>query len=452
MSHSRETDNEEPLFQFDSYEGLVGAAPPEERSASRSTSSRFNPSISHFSLSTPNLLTYLPDQATLQEMAEQLGNEADKGKGPSQPVLIRTHTTQSPHDTFDVGSSSSAYFSMESMAYSSSSPLASSSFDLHAIPTPLDDIYQRLMIPGYDDPVIPGSYETASNAVSGSVSGKGKARELAPMLPPLQFTPTELGYDKAAWPSPAAGPSSYGSSSGSATESTLNANMAARAAGPSQSPPMIRRMPSRRRSFSNLSTRSMRALAPLRATSKTTGNLARRILQRSKAGTSPSTPGTATPRGNLTEDALSVGQGSCLMPWRSIQSKDEPPLPYLDWDAQLRDKLPVYNGKDFKGKGRSYSSPYPLSALDIIPVALTSVLKPIIIPPRKFFDESLPRELRLSVLSSLVALHEEEHARMVLTTDWSVTRASSNKCKYVGKEKGLRELVKFSRVSRYSHR
>ncbi|KAF7972206.1 hypothetical protein HWV62_18696 [Athelia sp. TMB] len=450
MSRSREADNEEPLFQFDSYESPVGAATPVEPSSTRPTSSRVNLSISQFSLSTPNLLAYRSDQTTLLEMTEQILSGADKGKGPSQPVLIRASTTQLSHDTFDVGSSSSGYFSMEGMSYSPSSPLASSSFDLQAIQTPLDDIYYRLTIAGYSDPVAPGSCEAPADAAGGSASGKGKARELAPMLPPLQFTPTEFGYDKAAWPSPGlispgAGPSSYGSALGSmGVESTLNANMAARAAVPSQSPPAVRRMPSRRHSFSNLSTRSMRgALSPL----KTTGNLARRLMQRGKSGTSPSTPGTATPR-NVAAIDYEVGQGSCLTPWRSGPGKDTPPVPFLAWDAQLNDKLPVYNGKEFKGKGRSYSSPYPLSALDIIPVATTDVFKPIIIAPRKFFDEMLPRELRLRVLSSLISLHEEEHGRMVLAKEWSVTRASSSRYKFVGKEKAVRELVKFSRVSR----
>lgn len=390
-------------------------------------------------------------------MNEQTESGVGKGKGTSQPIFIRPQAVEAPHENFDMGlpGTSGGYVSHGSMSYSPTPPFSSSSFDLQSIPTPLDDIYQRFMIADYEDLMLPEPGENASNIASGSATGKGKARELAPMIPPLQFTPTEFGYDKAAWPSPGLitphpGPSSYESGSGSVMESNFSANMIIQASGPSQSPPpIVRRMPSRRRSFSNISTQSMFAMSPVKTTSRT-GNLARKLLQRGKAGASPSTSGTTTPGGNLIQDDLLVGQGSCLMPWRSIQTKDSPPVPFLNLEAKLHQQaLPVYNGRELKGKARSYSSPLPFSALDIIPSAPTDVFKPIVLAPRKFFDEMLPRELRLSVLSSLIDLHEAEHARIMPTDDWSVTRASSTRNRWVGREKGARELVKFSRVSCY---
>lgn len=198
--------------------------------------------------------------------------------------------------------------------------------------------------------------------------------------------------------------------------------------------------------------------------SKGPSNLARKLLFRSRPGstaTSPvHTPGAATPSGHIVDGDYAVGQGNCLMPWRS-DSKSQmrstpPPLPFFDLDAKLdHHTLPVYGRSqtatvDLKGKGRSLSSPFPLSALDIIPTVPQDVFTPIPIIPRNFFDEVLPRELQLRVFLSLISLHEIEHERTILDGEWSVSRASSSKNKWVGREKGFRELVKFSRVSNKS--
>jgi len=127
----------------------------------------------------------------------------------------------------------------------------------------------------------------------------------------------------------------------------------------------------------------------------------------------------------------------------------------LNLEAKLdQQTFPVYRRSqkvvDLKGKSRSYSSPLPLSALDIVPSATTNVFTPIPIIPRNYFDEALPRELRLRILSSLLSLHEEEHDRIVREGYWTVMRASSSKNKWVGRNKGIRELVKFRRVSNAS--
>jgi F-box/leucine-rich repeat protein 2/20 len=119
-------------------------------------------------------------------------------------------------------------------------------------------------------------------------------------------------------------------------------------------------------------------------------------------------------------------------------------------EAKLEQQaLPVYHRSekavDLMGKGRSYSSPLPLSALDIIPSAPTGIFAPIPIISRNYFDEVLPRELRLKELSSLIVLHEAEHDRVVRESNWFVMRASSSKRKWIGIERVIRELNKFSR-------
>lgn len=464
MNHTHDLDNEEPLFQFDSYDVPVDIA----SNPTHSDLGDLTHNISPFALSSPTVLDHTLDRTIALEMDGQdvsVVPEDGKGKGVSKPVPIRLQIN-SMRDNFDMGSSTGGCVSQPGTSYAHSSPLTSSAFDIN---TPLDDIYQRLMIPGQEDPVpIPGSFDDESQIASASLLDKGKAKDLAPTLPPLQFSPTEFGYSKADWPSPeliapTSGPSSYGSGYGTVIESNINLTLAPDNDSLSQN--VIRRMPSRRRSFSNLSTHSTRSMAALSmsrvkvkfGTSKGPGNLARKFLFRSRPGSSasspPPTPGIITSGANVFDREFAVGQGNCLMPWRNdykSQAGDVPPVPYLNLEAKLdQQTLPIYrrrhNAVDLKGNRRTYSSPLPLSALDIIPTVLTDVFTPIPIISRNYFDEMLPRELRLRVLTSLVALHEAEHDRAVKEGDWTVMQASKNR--WVGKDKAVRELVKFSRVS-----
>ncbi|KAF8527680.1 hypothetical protein JB92DRAFT_3093191 [Gautieria morchelliformis] len=66
------------------------------------------------------------------------------------------------------------------------------------------------------------------------------------------------------------------------------------------------------------------------------------------------------------------------------------------------------------------------------------------------FNDTLPTELQLAVLKALVSIHEEEHQRAERGEGhdqlWTVRVAS--KTRWVGRDKGLRELVKLGRVSK----
>jgi F-box/leucine-rich repeat protein 2/20 len=143
----------------------------------------------------------------------------------------------------------------------------------------------------------------------------------------------------------------------------------------------------------------------------------------------------------------SVGQGSCFLPGcgdlRSIDRDFSPDALY---------EVPVARPSDaaiLKGKGRSYSSPFPLasSPLDIISAPELNPLSPTRVEVRDFFDEMLPRELKLHIFASLMSAHEADFHRMSLGTHWSALKASSTKNKWVGRDKGLRELIKLGRVS-----
>ncbi|KDQ14521.1 hypothetical protein BOTBODRAFT_109910 [Botryobasidium botryosum FD-172 SS1] len=62
------------------------------------------------------------------------------------------------------------------------------------------------------------------------------------------------------------------------------------------------------------------------------------------------------------------------------------------------------------------------------------------------FDNRLPRELKLGIFSTLVDSYEIEHARDIREGRWTTARAGKEK--WVGRDAGLKELVKISRVSR----
>ena len=463
MSQSHEADDEEALFQFDSYEGFTNGsggaveAPHSSISSSHAYRTRTRDvthKLSPFTLSSPDLTSHTPDQTIMDERDT---SGSGKGKGISLPMPIR------PLDTIGRDDFGSAESSSEVHADTHSSPLPATSFDIQ---TSLDDVYRSIMNADQVSTFLPVSSRPGSpfDDETDVLPGKGKARDLAPMLPPLEFSPTELGYSRTDWPSPGPntptpGPSSYGSGCGSVVESSIdliitNENIN-RGLPHSPPPPIIRRMPSRRRSFSNLSIHSTRsALSITRIKGKfgsTHGNLARKLLSGKRAGSSTTspvqTPGATTSGGYLVDGDVRVEQGSCFMPWRNDTKKERPPpIPFLDLDTQLaQQRLPIYT--DFKGKSRSHSLPLPASALDIIPAVPPDVFTPIPTEVNNYFDDLLPRELRLRILVSLVTMYEEGHDKTIQEGDWTVSRASSPKSKWVGKDRGFRELVKLSRVS-----
>lgn len=97
-------------------------------------------------------------------------------------------------------------------------------------------------------------------------------------------------------------------------------------------------------------------------------------------------------------------------------------------------------------KGRSNSLPEPLSAFDYIPTSSLDIYEPIPLVIRNYFDDELPRELRLRVFRSLVEVHELDFQRMVANGKWTTSKASSSTGQWVGRAKGIRELFKLSRV------
>ncbi|KAG1757045.1 hypothetical protein EDB19DRAFT_6007 [Suillus lakei] len=307
--------------------------------------------------------------------------------------------------------------------------------------------------------------------MNASLPGKGKGKDLAYTLPPLLFSTSDLEYRTINWPSPnpgsptpTAGPSSYGSTHTSppCTSSSLSHSGSQAPEGSVQQLPGLTRVPSRRRSLSNLSIHSTRSLAArsmsrikvkLGSSSKGPGNLARRLLFRNKASAA-ATSIDLSPAGSVSDpflgDLITAGQGNCPPSWKS---SDFEPCPHLEFPSDTRTHVQQSSDgpeslSSITGKGRSYSSPLPQSVFDIIPRGNSDVFASVPLALQNLFDEALPRELKLQVFSALISLHEDEFQQWKSSGRWTALKASSSKYRWVGRDRGMRELVKLSRVSK----
>ncbi|KAJ7216784.1 hypothetical protein B0H12DRAFT_1329471 [Mycena haematopus] len=371
-----------------------------------------------------------------------------KGKGVSRPVPIPAAAAADPYDLFDVGgarlvatavnstppspphhpshleakevcSSSSVHdphdiFDMSEASSGHAFPSFSSRFS-PVCPSPIDSIEQSSTSMEHDD----------SSEPTGK--GKGKEKEQPPTLPALTFSPTEFGYVHTNWPSPAvvdaatAGPSSFGPSSYSSL------GPADLISSPSPPPPVLSTPLSATRPLCR--RRSLPSLAPNPKSKfrlKAPSTLARRLLFRKYDGDACPTPPSSPTDGR----DLDLGAGTCFAPWRNDYALA---LEYQDIPAL---------------QGRAASLPFPVSALDLIPSINGDVFDPIPLFVPNYFDEVLPRELRVYILLALIAVHEADHTRALRDNQWTVAKASSSKNKWVGRDKALRELVRFSRVSK----
>jgi F-box and leucine-rich repeat protein 2/20 len=406
------------------------------------------------------------DLPTSEELTDtdQVEEVVGKGKGVTKPMPIRAPITID-RDLFDITYSGDDPPSTSHDPHQSfflSQP-ASSSF------TPLFDDNPQEFYPNA------GVLSNASESAFDQWKGKGRAVEHPPTLPPLVFSPTEFGYGQLSSQSPvltssSPEPSSYGSNYGlSIACSTTNNEPRTRESGvPDTVPrpptpsnighPVIKRMPLRSRSLSNLSIYSTRSLAA-RSMSRikfrfsrpnTPSTLTRKLLFKRTADKSENSSPSIINIDQTAGDGADAGMNSF---WRTNFKVDELDsaitqlssfrLPDTDSEPSKAFFCPT---SPLKHKGRSNSSPLPLSALDYIPVTTTDIFAPIPVVIRNYFDD-LPRELRIQILAHLVASHEGEHLRAVREGRWSMAKASSSRNKWVGKDKGVRELVRLSRVS-----
>lgn len=446
MEQRLRIDNEDALFCFDPFELALGLNDRDALS---------NPDTAHRDQ---------PMEASGQHDPEPSGM-LGKGKGPSLPMPIPAAASSRNSPVTSVRLSPTIESPLEGTSSSSRLPFVSITEEHDTRSVSPDKI--SILDSEDCDIQLAGSTSNDDCAfMDTSLHGKGKARDLAHTLPPLLFSTSDLQYRTIDWPSsnlgsptPTAGPSSYGSTHTSppCASSSLSHSGSQPPENSAQQLPGLTRVPSRRRSFSNLSIHSTRSLAArsmsrikvkLGSSSKGPGNLARRLLFRSKAGAAV-TSIDLSPAGSVSDPFLgNPGQGNPT--WKT---PDFQPCPNLEFpsDAQTHIQQSTDGPESLSsvtGKGRSYSSPLPRSILDIIPRGNSDVFAPVPLVLQNLFDETLPRELKLQVFSALIFLHEDEFQLWKSSGQWTVSKASSSKYRWVGRDRGMRELVKLSRVSK----
>ncbi|KAJ6623147.1 hypothetical protein B0H10DRAFT_2162626 [Mycena sp. CBHHK59/15] len=385
----------------------------------------------------PLALTAAPTGDMESQVHEPTRDSSWKGKGVSKPMPIRSPTTMGdPHDLFDMSSTVEASSHNDPDFSSFSSPFTPSS----SFASPIDSIELPSTSRGHD-----GFSESLNDSHEPVVVGKGKSKEKEqpPTLPPLTFSPTEFGYAHTSWPSPptpaTAGPSSYSSGYGSLAPLDL---IAEPAPPPPASQAPLTSQPLE--SLYSLAQHHVEVQGEGKAgVPKAPSNLARKLLFRKYDGDSCPTP-PSSPTEPIESRLLGdMGAGNCFAPWRndSKQSRLEFPLA-LEYQSLPSPPAPL------SGKARTQSSPFPLSALDLIPPTTCDIFVPFPLVIPNYFDDILPKELRLYVIFSLIAVHEADHARAVREEQWTVAKASSSRNKWVTRDKAIRELVRLSRVSK----
>lgn len=393
---------------------------------------------------------------------EQSSHPEQKGKGRSAPLEIPSSVAENvQHDLFSMSLDSSS--SPELSHPGPASP--------PVIRNDLTFTSKRLTPhrPHHDPDCIP--YDTDLPYLD-----KGKGRDAPPILPPLTFPP--IMFDICPSPSLISepGPSSYGSLHPQHIEHE----------SPSYTPPVFRNSTThgaaplldpalpRRRSFSNPSPRHPERLVSPSMRTGVNIESSRvpfdRLHKHSSSGRrqTRSVPGSPGVGVQVPFDLDAVDAGSCLAAWKrdfKSQSKGKPKAgssPYLVLDrfdegspTALQHHYPVYfatrpapEERTRKAmNGRSYSDPFPLPhPFDVVSPTNTDVFMPIpILNPPNLFDGMLPPELRLRIFGFLVEIYEEDHARRVCEGRWTANKASRHK--WVGRDQGVRELMRLKRVS-----
>ncbi|KAG7099791.1 hypothetical protein E1B28_001603 [Marasmius oreades] len=356
--------------------------------------------------------------------------EKGKGKAGSSPVPITVRSSALD----DHGLSMSPSWSISSSYHEPpGTPIATSSS-----PTPSSLTFTLGSFTSVWQNSTP---ESDHSLLAGSSPGrKGKERaspaedELVPAITPLTFPPIVTKFDQApassglslSYPVP-----SCTSESNVAITSPPQATTSITKASPTH-PQFFRRRPiAHPRSRSNITVPSMTKLK-LKLGSSPSNTLTRKLL--SKKAVDPS-------RSSLDSYLISAPKLLEIGLVDSVTNNEAFLVEATGYHGQLRTK------------GRSYSSPYPVSILDIISSTSPDLFLPVSIPlpiavTRNSFDEKLPRELKLKVLACLVELYEREYQRVIDDGNWTALKAASPKNRWVGKDRAIKQLVKLSQVSK----
>lgn len=429
MANSPDIDNDEVLFLFDPFDSRQSLSYPGELAAH-----------------SENTMSSSDVVPTSEELAMDIDIEGGpsygsdpKGKAKSIPMAIRP--SPMVHDNFEFApanlpspSSFAAYRSSSlGMAFSPSTSNFSSDFG-----SLFDN--KRLSMESTGDLTCP----IIETSCSTSYPGKGKLREDFPMLPPLNFTAMDLDCNPELPPS--SGLSPYGDLAGSPDISAYSLSCSPETAAFVFRPPAIRC-----RSLTNLSQRPspLTASAPTTITfqssfgsSNSPSNISRQLQgildhkENQGPHNQPSTPALEPATFLSISDlhAIQKEPGSCPPAWYTVAKPND-----------HGDLLPTPS-RTLRHKARSQSSPFPTSVLDFVPVTATDVFEPLPVATVNYFDLVLPKELRLQIFCFLVEIHAEEHQRWIDEDRMTFAKAASSRSRWVGRDRGIRELFKLSRV------
>lgn len=457
MSKEHGIDGDEPLFHFDHLEGLESDDILEQHldSSSRLISvpadlldMSYIPDFSSLDLSayttesTPaevvrsiSMAQASDDTGAYQSVDDESMSFKGKGKAVSQPMNIQLRDPAEPDfDLFSLSSpasgSSRGRRAIPVPSSSASTAQTSTSFAFSPTTTP------SFFYGSYDTNVTtPGSSYSSDDAMKDmSMNGeetteavdqrqtKGKVRAEPPVLPPLIFSPSEFTHGETNWPLGPHAPTIANAPNNTPTDSVVHVfpfpqspSVKQQDNTDSTSSSSVPRQPARTRSFSSLSTKSAKSLAA-RSVAKLTlslsgnkrsSNLARKLLLGKNNDIIYIRPGLDT--GKITDPKLQ-------------SSLSEPCSPYLT-GGQLS-----FFGDDIFIDSHTRSLQ-----------AKTA--------PRNLFDTMLPRETRLTIFMTFLALHEKEGETLRRGQSWTALTASKPENRWIGKSRGFIELVRLSSVS-----
>ncbi|EJD03750.1 RNI-like protein [Fomitiporia mediterranea MF3/22] len=440
MSCGRVIDGDEPLFDFDAIEGLEGNDPATlDTCMSAHTmpaelfDMSFIPQLAHLDLSsfsaasTPaEVVDFIfraqePDSYEYFEDSGDLCAFKDKGKAVSRPVdIVPRDSSMTPRFdlfSFNGGTSGPSKQSRRSLRASSSvSPPQSPDYFAFS---PMSDVRQGSAAASYaTDITTPGSSFPDAQQLKSDLShesedvGKGKSRAEPPSLPPLLFSPTEFSRGETNWPI------EIGHSPVNAVSSSSHASPTVVDFPASPTPPLgsgastpIYKCASRHRSFPSLTTDSPRRFAtrqPRRSklsliSGKRPSNLARKLLSRN----------------DVFEPEYIVPSNTPIQETERIlySSLSAPSTPCISRSFAISDA-------------------YAISALRVGGSSPS------------LFECMLPKEIKLEVFHTLLRLHEVDGETLQKSSGWTALKASQKEHRWIGKEKGIVELIRLSRVSK----
>lgn len=463
MSTPPDIDNDDTLFQFDPYEALASSAPSpgmQLKSESQFTAQDFTPPMSSHDESTTSGELDLGLEIFVQPTIT-------KGKERTEPMTIRPSTIV--YDLFD--SSPSVVSPSSSRAYASSSSSTAFSPSSYSFSSPrFDDSRYLQRSPSVESMEQLDTSDFESSSLDSPPSSKGKEREPISFLPPLTFSLIQLNPDRGFLPTPSQSPNDR--SSRNDRHSPLLSNQILPILSPTTESSSSERNPqvaqevtklpiSRSQSFSNLAQQipvphgasldRPSTVGPSRIPSNLSLIFEKRDnLSNSKLSDKPSeasTPATPTSTPIITD--LESGCGSATA-WYTVPSPYG--LPVVQTQPSAIPSLPEHlrlNSSTrmlLKGQSRFMLSPPPFSALDFVPITSNDIFQSFPIVIQNYFDLSLPKELRVQIFRELIHVHEREHLRLVSSGRFTAIKASYSRNRWVGRDRGIRELFKLSRV------